>query len=143
MLRVKRNLLTCSNKATECMDVYITFPTITMIIWNQWLLSYCFGTGFLKWSLCCLVLWVCNKFWVFLHLQFEVLFSCPLAECSTLQCKLIQGTSVWIYNNYTPYESVKNTPSNIFWVCMNALLKLFSFLLILGTHLIYIKYYTM
>jgi len=99
MLKVKDNQLTSSDKTAECMDVYITFPAINLITWNQWLLSYGFETGILKWSLCCLVLWVCsNKFWVFLYLQFGVLFSCPLADCATLQCNmLIQGTSVWIY----------------------------------------------
>ena len=116
MLKVKDNQLTCSDKTKECMEVYIAFPTINLITWNQWLLSYGFETGVLKWSLCCLVFCVCsNKFWVFLHLQFGVLFSYPLVYCATLQCNMLtQGTSVLIYNNYMPYESVDNTPDNIF-----------------------------
>jgi hypothetical protein len=116
MSKVKVNQLTYSDKTAERMDVYITFPTINLITWNQWLSSYGFEKGFLKWSLCCLVLWVySNKFWVFLHLHFGVLFSCPLAYCATLRCKMfIQGITVWIYNNYMPYESVDNTPASIF-----------------------------
>ena len=113
-------------------------PNTKLITRNQWLLRYGFETGFFKWSLCCLMLWVCSIiFWVFLHLQFRVLISCSLVQCNML----IKGTSVWIFNNCVPYESVDNTPANILRMWINVLLKLFSLLWILGTHLICIKCY--
>lgn len=134
----KDNQLTCSDKTIECMDLYIT---LLIQSWLHEISDYCvmaLKQGFFKWSLCCLMLWVCSiKFWVFLHLQFGVLISCSLVQCNML----IEGTSVWIFNNCVPYESVDNTPANILRMWINVLVKLFSLLWILGTHLICIKCY--
>jgi hypothetical protein len=144
MLNVKDNQLTCSDKTTECMDVYINFLTINLITWNQWLLSYGFEKGF--WNEVCVV-WCLES----AVINSECSYICSLESCFLSLWLIVPYYSVIclfkgqvfgytitirLMNMWTTYPPV------FLWICKNALLKPFSLLLILGTHLISIKYYT-